>query len=256
MTYRAVGFSYGEHGLRVNYVVHTEDEEDEEGGGASGGVYFSRVEEVQQWVDGLFVPFPSAAEDALADDAEMKDAQELARHNDMSDGGDREVDDATDGVNDNADSRRATADDSEEDDGNESMPDVEREEEDIEDLFGIKLADYEYDDDDVDDDDHHHHDDPDPGVAGSSAKGRGWRSIRIKLDVLHAMMRIKKSLRKKHGVCDHFISKATLEPCVDPFCTGRLRDVFFLANEDDIVNLKKLLECRLQCPTFDVLRDT
>ena len=48
--------------------------------------------------------------------------------------------------------------------------------------------------------------DPDPGVAGFSAK-ECWEHFRIKLDAPHAMMRLQRTLRKKHGCHGHFLSR-------------------------------------------------
>lgn len=56
------------------------------------------------------------------------------------------------------------------------------------------------------------------------------RSVRVKLDELHAMMRFERTLRKSHGAYHHFLS--------------RLRDAFFVVNEDDMRNLKQILKAR------------
>mgnify|MGYP007032683976 CR=1 FL=1 len=62
---------------------------------------------------------------------------------------------------------------------------------------------------------------------GSARAKANWERVRIKLDALHALMRFQRTLRKRHGVHDYFLS--------------RLRDAFFIVNHDDIVNLKKIL---------------
>jgi len=190
VTFRIVGFSYGNDGLRVDYVDNAqEDEEDEEPGRPPRSVFYSRVDEVLRWIDGDFG-------------------------------------DAVRSSTDGAGAGRGDNDNEENSAGATLVPDDDNIE------LPPSAADVVYGDDesaDGDDDEHDDASDPDLGVAGSSAKER-WEHLRIKLDALHAMMRFQRTLRKKHGCHDHFLS--------------RLRDAFFIINNDDVDNLKSLLKGR------------
>ena len=57
-----------------------------------------------------------------------------------------------------------------------------------------------------------------------------WKSVRVKLDAVHAVMRFERALRKKHGAYAHFMS--------------RLRDAIFMINNDDVAALKQVLKAR------------
>ncbi len=63
-----------------------------------------------------------------------------------------------------------------------------------------------------------------------AAAGELWAQNRIKLDALHAMMRIERTLKKKHGCYALFMS--------------RLRDAIFITDDDDMEAIRTHLRVR------------
>lgn len=244
ITFRVVGLDFSEDGLRVEYVEVAEE------GLAKGDEvrkHISTLDEVERWLAGDFnEPDPKSS----------------------GEGGDTDVDM---GIGNSDGKDPGLADDGQ---SMDHESDVESDDGGLSDLLPKHALDIDYGEDLPEENDGGHHDhewenEMEDALRKSKAKDddyEKWESVRVKLDAvrhncvipnpnsfhpcqilltqpqlsalfltpihfhpcqifltqpqLHAMMRFERTIRKSHGAYKHFLS--------------RLRDAFFIVNEDDM----------------------
>ena len=186
-----IGITHGEEGVRVEYIREDADEGDDS--------EESMLDEVLRWLDGDFSEGASAG-DA---DAAMAEASVPPAEGD-GDGGDMHEDEKSSAVGDEDDEKVNAAADDDRDDRDIFQPPE-----------GVDYG----NDNDEDENGNGAHDECDfigPIPCYDRDDYDGWRTVRIKLDALHAPMRFERSLRKTHGAYKHFMSRLCVIRALSP----------------------------------------